>query len=235
MAQYADFLMRKAFYEAALSIFTTIATNEFDPDLASIWQKIGFCHQKLGHATEALYAYNVANSIKPNSKWTLSHLATLSYQAGQMDKAATYYQALLEMSPDNLKYLQQAAQSLMQSNCFDEALPLLYKASFLDEDSPRVQLLLAWCLLVNQKKDEAMHHIQSVLTEETTREEANILRGLALLMDGKIREAYQQLRPIVSEDHVAEVRQKLHTLEQRQLVPHNIAILFMDALTLHID
>ncbi len=235
MAQYADFLMRKAFYEAALSIFTTIATNEFDPDLASIWQKIGFCHQKLGHATEALYAYNVANSIKPNSKWTLSHLATLSYQAGQMDKAATYYQALLEMSPDNLKYLQQAAQSLMQSNCFDEALPLLYKASFLDEDSPRVQLLLAWCLLVNQKKEEAMPHIQSLLTEDTTHEEASILRGLALLIDRKIREAYQQLRPIVSEDHVAEVRQKLHTLEQRQLVPHNIAILFMDALTLHID
>lgn len=80
-----------------------------------------------------------------------------------------------------------------------------------------------------------MRHIQSLQTEETTREEANILRGLALLIDRKIREAYQQLRPIVSEDHVAEVRQKLHTLEQRQLVPHNIAILFMDALTLHID
>ena len=235
MAQYADFLMRKEFYQAALDIFATIADNEFDPDLASIWQKIGFCHQKLNHTEETIHAYTVANSIKPNSKWTLSHLAMLCYTSGNVDDAVKYYTQLHQIQPENLKYLMNAAQSMMQGERYTEALPLLYKASFLDEESSMVRLQLAWCLIVNKKKDEAMTHILKLQAEDTTREEAAILFGIVMLMDGKMREAHQLLKPVVNEENIADFKQKLNTLHRHKLLKRTTLTLLLDALILNID
>lgn len=235
IAQYADFLMRKEFYQAALDIFTTLATNEFDTELASIWQKIGFCHQKLNHSEETIHAYSVANSIKPNSKWTLSHLAVLCYNTGRMEDASKYYQELLEINPESLKYLMNSAQSLMQCEHYEEALPLLYKASFLDEESPLVKMQLAWCLIVNGKKEEAMKFVFELQTEDTTREDAAILLGIVMLLDGKVKEAYDQLHPLINANNKADTMQKLDTLCRQKLLQRTTLTLFTDALVLHIQ
>ena len=234
MAQYADFLMRKEFYQAALDIFTTIASNEFDIELASIWQKIGFCHQKLNHTEDTIHAYTVANSIKPNSKWTLSHLASLCYNSGQMEDASKYYQELLEIHPESLKYLMNSAQSMMQCGQYEQALPLLYKASFLDEESPLVKMQLAWCLIVNGKKEEATKFVFDLQTEDTTREEAAILLGIVMLLDGKAKEAYEQLHPLVNDSNRTDTMQKLDTLCRQKLLQRTTLTLFTDALALHI-
>lgn len=235
MAQYADFLMRKEFYQAALDIFDTIADNEFDPDLASIWQKIGFCHQKLNHTAETIHAYTIANNIKPNSKWTISHLASLCFATGQMSDAARYYQELLEMNPDSQKFLLGAARSLMQCERYEEALPLLYKASFLDEESPQVKQLLAWCLIVNGKKDEAMKIIMDIQPLDAATEEANLLYAIIRLIEGKTQEAYQLLHGITDENRLDDLRQRISVLCHHQLIERRVSTLFMDALTLHID
>ena len=234
MAQYADFLMRKEFYQAALDIFTTIASNEFDIELASIWQKIGFCHQKLNHTEDTIHAYTVANSIKPNSKWTLSHLASLCYNSGRMEDASKYYQELLEIHPESLKYLMNSAQSMMQCGQYEQALPLLYKASFLDEESPLVKMQLAWCLIVNGKKEEATKFVFDLQTEDTTREEAAILLGIVMLLDGKAKEAYEQLHPLVNDSNRTDTMQKLDTLCRQKLLQRTTLTLFTDALALYI-
>lgn len=234
MAQYADFLMRKEFYQAALDIFTTIASNEFDIELASIWQKIGFCHQKLNHTEDTIHAYTVANSIKPNSKWTLSHLASLCYNSGRMEDASKYYQELLEIHPESLKYLMNSAQSMMQCGQYEQALPLLYKASFLDEESPLVKMQLAWCLIVNGKKEEATKFVFDLQTEDTTREEAAILLGIVMLLDGKVKEAYEQLYPLINDSNRTDTMQKLDTLCRQKLLQRTTLTLFTDALALHI-
>ena len=232
MAQYADFLMRKEFYASALDLFTLIADNEFDPDLASIWQKIGFCHQKLDHTEEAIHAYMVANSIKPNSKWTLSHLASLCYGAGRMEEAAQYYQELLELSPDNLKYLMNSAQSLMKSMQFDKAEPQLYKAFYLDEESLQAKSLLAWCLLVNEKKEDAVKLIFELQTSEESSDEAKMLLGIVMLLDGKTQEAYHQLLPLFREQKADDLQERLHLLSRQKRIKPSIVTLFMDALIL---
>lgn len=234
LAQYADFLMRKEFYQSALDLFTTIADNEFDPELASIWQKVGFCHQKLNHTEEAIHAYTVANSIKPNSKWTLSHLATLSYHSGKMEDAAKYYHELLEINPESLKYLMNSAQSLMQCDRYEEALPVLYKASFLDEESTLVKLQLAWCLMVNGKKDETTKLVLELQAEENAREEAGILLGMVMLLDGKMMEAYQQLQPLINEGNKSDLQQRINTLCRHKMLDHTTLTLFTDALMLYI-
>ncbi|MBO4673695.1 MAG: hypothetical protein J5616_05025 [Bacteroidaceae bacterium] len=235
LAQYADFLMRKEFYAAALDIFQTLATNEFDLSLASIWQKVGFCHQKLHHTDETLHAYMVANSIKPNSKWTLSHLASLCATAGRMEEAAQYYQELLEIQPENQKYLIGAAQSLMQCDRYKEALPWLHKASYLDEQSDTAKQLLAWCLIVCGKKDEAANHILQLQAANATNLMAQQLLGIVMLMDGKMKDAHHLLRPLANDEMRADLHEKLNILARHQVLKPASVTLFMDALLLNIE
>lgn len=232
LAQYADFLMRKEFYPAALHIFTTLATNEFDPSLASIWQKTGFCHQKMGDTQAALHAYVVANNIKPNSRWTLSHLASLSHATGQMEQAAAYYQELLEQNPDNPKYLTNTALALTLCDRFEQAEPLLHKALYIDPQDTRTAILLAWCLMVNQQSSKAQKHLTDVLTAEPNNTDVHLLSALALLIDGKPREAYDRLHGTLAESQTAQLQQYLGTLVAHQLVDKTTATLFTDALFL---
>ncbi len=235
LSQYADFLMRKEFYTSALELFNTIANNEFDPALASIWQKKGFCHQKLGQEEEAIHAYTVANSIKPNSKWTLSHLASLYFNKGVMEEAAGYYQELLALEPDNNKYIIQQARSLMQLSRHDEALPLLYKALYLDEESQTAKLLLSWCLFLCGKKDEAMQHVLDVQLRDMDNEEAKMQFALVMLADGNPREAYNQLHPMMNKGNWPRLTEKLNALLQQEQISKSTLTLFTDALLLNID
>jgi tetratricopeptide (TPR) repeat protein len=235
LAQYADFLMRKEFYQAALDIFSTLADNEFDVSLASIWQKMGFCHQKLGHTTETIHAYTVANNIKPNSKWTLSHLASLCYAAGQMEEAAKHYQELLQINPDSQKFLLGAAQALMHSHRHQDALPLLHKASYLDENSLHVKQLLAWCLTLCGDREAAAKLILSLSADDAVNPEINVIFTLIMLLDGQPNEAYQRLRHSMNDETLTTLRQHLHTLVNLKMMKRNAATLFMDALILHIN
>lgn len=235
LAQYADFLMRKEFYQAALDIFNTLAVNEFDVSLASIWQKIGFCHQKLEHTTETIHAYTVANNIKPNSKWTLSHLASLCYANRQMDEAAKHYQELLQINPDSQKFLLGAAQALMHSHRHEEALPLLHKASYLDEHSLHVKQLLAWCLTLCGDKDAAAKLILSLPAEDAANNEINMIFALIMLLNGQPNEAYQRLRHSMNVENLTTLQQHMQSLVNLKMIQRNAATLFMDALTLHIN
>ena len=231
-ANYADFLMRKEFYVTALQLFEKLVDNEFDASLASLWQKIGFCHQKLNHTAEAIHAYRVANQLKPNSKWTLSHLAALCYTSGNMEDAAQHYQNLLEISPENSKYLFNASHSLILCHRHDEALPLLYKASYLDEQSMPVKQLLVWCLILCDKKEEAMKQLQNMLSADATDENTLMLHAILLLISGQPKDAYQQLQPLINENNLNDLGRKLRMLHQEHLIEKNLLTLFMDALML---
>lgn len=234
--QYADFLMRQSFYEAALQLFDSLPKNEFEDRYASLWQKIGFCHQKSGHTEEALRAYTVADTIKPNSKWTLTHLATLSSYIGKYADAAQYYKELLELHPDSTRYLQLAAQSLMQDNRFDEALQLVYKLAYL-EDTDDNKRLLSWCLIAVGKKEEAAAQLQDLMQGSGIHDVRTMsLQAVLLLVDNKPREAYNLLHSIDIDDTLRkQIKRQLHVLAHLQIVRQSMIQLFLDALILHID
>ena len=235
LAQYADFLMRKEFYQTALDIFVTLADNEFDNDLASVWQKLGFCHQKFGNTSDAIRAYGIANSIKPNSKWTLSHLASLLYSTENYTDAANHYMELLEISPDNQRYLLCSAQSLISSGRHEEALPLLHKLLYIDEQSTDAKHLLSWCLIICGQKDKAMKHILDLIAENADDAEAQQLFAIVMLIDGNSQEAYMKMRDILNEQTFNELKQRLDTLVSFSIIDKNTATLFADALALNID
>ena len=66
-------------------------------------------------------------------------------------------------------------------------------------------------------------------------EEANLLLGIVMMMDGKIKEAYTQILPYRSEENYTNLRKKLDTLCRHRHLDSTTATLLMDALMLQIN
>lgn len=234
-AHYADFLMRKEFYGTALQMFESLRKNEFEEVYADVWQKIGFCHQKLKRTEDAIHAYETANSLKPNSKWTLTHLVSLYVHQGDVVKAVKLYQELLDIEPNNLKFLFGMAQALMNSGDNEGAQRYLYKALYIDDTSVSVKLLLSWCLIMSKQNGQASKYVSEVLAKDAQNKEAQLLVALVQLCEGHVREAYSLLKPFINDAVKDEIMEKLSTLAKQDIISCATATLFMDALMLNID
>ena len=149
-----EFFMRKEQYADATSLFLSLSPQEREDD-APIWQKIGFCQQKSGDMESALESYTTAYSLAPNSQWTLKHLARVSYQLNRYSESEVYYDLLLSDDENNLNYLKRKADCMTKDNRYADAIPLLYKIYYLDEDSPEVQEELGLCHLMTSNTEKS--------------------------------------------------------------------------------
>lgn len=235
LSQYAEFLMRKEFYSTALELFDKVPKNEFEEEYSSIWQKIGFCQQKLNKTEEAIKAYTIANNLKPRSKWTLRHLASLCFSNSREAEAAIHYQELLDIEPENIKFLMNAAEALAKSDQFDDAQSLLFKINYLDSNNMEAKIMLAWNLIVCNQKDKAMKHILDILASNPDNKEANKLYAIVFLLDQNTRDAYEKAKTFSDDKLVMDsLINNLYVLCKHQLLDKNQMRLFIDAITLNI-
>lgn len=150
-----EFFMRKELYNDAEALFQSLHPKEEVEDDASIWQKIGFCQQKAGDTSQALHSYTIAYSLAPDSRWTLKHLARVSFQEKAYSEAEVYYDLLLSTDEDNLSYLSRKTECQILEGHYSEALPLLYKIDYLQEGSRDVNEKIGICLLMTKAYEKA--------------------------------------------------------------------------------
>lgn len=189
----AEFFMRKGVYQDAIDLFEHLLPQKVEEDV-DLWQKIGFCEQKQGRLEEAFECYKTAYDLNPNSQWTLKHLASVSFQGEWYAEAEVYYELLLEDEPENLRYLRRKAGCLMKQNLFADAIPLLYKALYLDEDSVEDQNNLAWCQLQESQFDKARELYGRVLSSHVNQPSAHFNMACTYLAEGNIQQAYPLFR-----------------------------------------
>ena len=180
LLDHADFLMRKEYYREALAEFDIYGQNA--EHSVELFQKIGFCHQKLQEWEKAKQNYITADSIKPNSKWTLSHLGKVCILAGDYESALSCYRLLCEMDEENTHYLLRYAEMQKRNDLLSDAIDTLYKANYVSPDSPRIRRQLALYLLENKQTDKAIDFLDT-----------SIDQGLAHIVAGNIAEAYNCL------------------------------------------
>ena len=186
----ADFMMRKEFYREALDLFA-VAAPQLDEQDADLWQKMGFCHQKLSDPHRAYESYLTANQLRPDSKWTLTHLAHTAFELEYYESAFDYYTQLLSYDEDNVKYLFRTAECKLHQEQYSEAIPILYKVDYLEEHSVKVRMALALCLLMTGAIDKAISTYQSVLEDKPAMMGALIGLGHAYMVAGQSEEAFR--------------------------------------------
>ena len=153
MLALAEFFMRRGQYEDAKALFCHLNPKPTEDD-ADIWQKIGFCQQKLNDA-KALDTYKKAYVLQPKSKWTIQHIAQTAFDQQDYNTAIEFLDKLLEHEEDNLKWIMRKAEAFFATRQYDKALPLLYKVNYLDESSRLGKEMLAWALFMTRNYEKA--------------------------------------------------------------------------------
>ena len=181
--------MRKEQYSDALKMFDALHPEAIE-EQDTIWQKIGFCQQKCGDIENAIHSYTTAYTLNPGSQWTLKHLAQLMYHQKNYSEAEIYYDLLIATDEENLNYLKRKVDCQLKDNRYSDALPLLYKLNYLDEESLEVKENLAYCLLMTGSREKSKSIYESILTEKPDSAQYNINLANIYYLDGDMEAAY---------------------------------------------
>ena len=190
MLSLGEFFMRKGFYEDAISLFKSLSPRERESD-SSIWQKLGFCEQKLGNYSSAMDHYRLAFNLDTSSLWTLKHLARVSFTEHEYTESETYYDMLLSADPDNKDYLRKKSICQINTGNYKSALPILYKLYYLDESDTDVIGDIAKCHLLTGDTSKSRNFYQS-LAEKSPKDPLSYMNlGTLSYIDGDKPNAYK--------------------------------------------
>ena len=131
---------------------------------AQFCQEMGYCLQKEHEYNEAIDYYTKADIIKPDTLWTLRHIAQCYRLQGESDKALSYYMMAEELAPENISLLLQTGESFAAMKQYDEAFARFYKVEYLKPSSLRATRAIAWCSFVTGKDGQAREYYKR-LTE----------------------------------------------------------------------
>ena len=139
---------------------------------AQFFQEMGYCLQKELRYKEAIDYYTRADIVKPDTLWTLRHIAQCYRMQGEFDNALAYYQMAEELAPENISLLLQTGESFATMKRYEEAFARFYKVEFLKPGSLRATRAIAWCSFVTGKDEQArsyykrLHAIPSASYED---------------------------------------------------------------------
>ena len=143
----SEFYFKHQYYKEALGVFRLREAHIF-PD-ATLYQKMGYCLQRLGDTGNAITYYEQSELLVGNSQWTTKRLAVAHKQLGNYSQALDYFRRLDAMQPDKFSTAMNIGQCLLALEKYDEASKAFYKAQYLDEKSEKPLRPLAWSLLMN--------------------------------------------------------------------------------------
>lgn len=122
---------------------------------AQFFQEMGYCLQKEHNYNAAIDYYTKADIVKPDTLWTLRHIAQCYRLQGESDKALSYYRMAEELAPENISLLLQTGESFATMKQYDEAFARFYKVEYLKPNSRRALRAIAWCSFLTGKDEQA--------------------------------------------------------------------------------
>ena len=159
----AEYLFYKEYYAESMHMFEELA-GETDAD-AELYQKLGFCYQKGKAYSKALDAYRRADLRKPDTLWTVRHLAQCHRLLKEPEAARPYYLKALEMQPDNMGLLLQTGECEVEMELYEDAFARFFKVEYLESHSLRAWRSIAWCSFVTGKYAQAEKYYNLLLAE----------------------------------------------------------------------
>lgn len=156
-----SYLVEKEYYSEAYKIGKQY--EQSGEGNAQFYQEMGFCMQKERDFDTAIDYYTKADIIKPDTLWTLRHIAQCYRMQGELEKALSYYQIAEELAPENISLLLQTGESFAATKRYEEAFARFYKVEFLKPDSRRAMRAIAWCSFITGKNEQARGYYKRVL------------------------------------------------------------------------
>ena len=154
-------------YLRAIENFVLLETHHPECMEATQLQQLGLCYQKMKMYDNAIEAYTKADLLKPDSYWTIHHLAQCHRACENYTKALEYYEIAESMKPDNLNITFHIAEAHHKLGNYEEALPYLHKIDYHHPESLKSLRLLAECNLFDLKHEQATRYYERMMAEHT--------------------------------------------------------------------
>ena len=164
--QVADFFFKHNYWDEAAEILELVDHRE--PGLNGLWEKIGFCRQKVGDFGKAIEWYRKAELINPGNSWLEKNLAMSLRNAGRYKESIEYFKKSLDREPDNFHLLMSFGQALLEAGFYTEALDQFYHAQYLKPEHIGVERAIAWTELLIGNLDKAESKYLKILSGSKT-------------------------------------------------------------------
>ena len=162
----AEYYFKKNHFDEAAGIFTYMLAQEQNGEL---YQKLGFCYQKLGDFEKALEAYKKAELYDLNQLWNYKKIALCYRNLKQPQKALEYYLLAENLDAENLNTELNIGHCFLELEQFEEALKYYFKVEYLAPGNKKVWRPIGWCSFVTGKKEQAQKYFQKLIDDEPSK------------------------------------------------------------------
>lgn len=199
-----EFYFQKEYFDEAsdmLELYDSIDTGDF-----SVWEKIGFSHDKMRRYDKAVEWYRKAELVNPNNQWLNKKLAIALKNSGNPKEALGFYQIALEKEPENYHLLMSLAQCLIDLGEYQQALQHLYHAQYLKPEKRSVQRALAWAELMGGNASKAKDLYVKLLAEEKADKTDYLNAAHCYLSMGDLKNAVPLYKKFIEKSENPEIR-----------------------------
>ena len=195
--EMASFLIKRKHYTEAYDLLNGCDKEQHD------YQYYMLMGTVLGHLPEnslmsSLECYRKALELQPDSQRALVGFARASFRQQHYTTALEAYQKLLTMQPDNTSYMLNTAVCMMNAGQNAQALKLLYKLNYQDENNDSVNRVLAWALTLDHKYQQAGKLYDRLLSVESPQPSDLLNYGYCLWFEGEVTTAIGMFRQFQS-------------------------------------
>ena len=183
----AEFYFKNKYYDEASGMFELV--DSLDKDDFSLWEKIGYSHDRMHRYDKAVEWYQKSEIVNPENKWLVKKLALALKNGGKPEKALKYYKKALTAEPENFHLLMSYGESLLSSGQTEEALKQFYHALYLKPDKIAPQRAVAWTELLNHNPEKALEIYKKLISENSADQNDRLNGAHAALAMDRFKEA----------------------------------------------
>jgi tetratricopeptide (TPR) repeat protein len=163
----AEFLFENNYFDQALDVYHKL--NDAGDNSMEIFEKIGYCYQKLKKFENALSVYKQAELYDSNRAWNLKKIALCYRFLGNYKESLVYYLEAEKLEPEDLYVLTYIGHSYLDLKEYDNALNYYYKVEFLAIENKKVLRPIAWCSFVLGKLENAKKYYERLIEDQANK------------------------------------------------------------------
>jgi tetratricopeptide (TPR) repeat protein len=167
LRNFGEFFFERDYFDQALEVYLML--NKQGDNSLEIFEKIGFCYQKLKKYPEALSYYKKAELYESNRAWNLKKLALCNRYLKNYEESLKYYLEAEKLDPDDLYVKTYIGHSYLDLKKYTQALDYYYKVEFLAEENKKVLRPIAWCLFVLGDYEKAKEYFGRLMESQANK------------------------------------------------------------------
>jgi len=187
-----------------------------------LFEKIAFCHQKLGHYPQALEFYHKAEIIDPGRLWVIYRIAWCYKRTGNFEKAIAYYQLAEKIEPENLQIQTYIGQAYLEMENYETALKYFFKVEYAQPDNLKIQRPVGWCSFILGKFETARKYFEKVTATSGNKNDFLNLGHVEWCMGNKMAAIQQYKNSLAASSGDLAWFSKIMQEDSRYLTKHGI-------------